>query len=396
MKRKLIFLNSHPIQYFAPMYQAIAEEETFDLEVWYCSRHGLDGEVDKQFGQAVKWDIPILEGYSHRFLKNVAFKPSIYGFWGLINLQVISLLLQMPRKTVVVVAGWSNITCLITIFFAKFTGKTVCLRCDPPLHKALLLSPIKRAAKSLLLGKVLFRLIDFFLYIGTQNKAFYQHYGVKPEQMIATPFAVDNTRFGHEASRLASTEEIRKQKDKLGIQPQSKVVLFTGKLYDVKRPFDLLQAFHRLNNKNLILLFVGDGELRPDLEQYVISHKIHNVVFTGFINQSEIPIYYALSDVIVLCSESEAWGLSINEALNFGLPAVVSDMVGCAGDLVQEGVNGYIFPKGDLNKLTDALNKVLYLAPKDYTEMSRASQRIIQNYSYQASINALKTQFTAA
>jgi len=394
MKRKLVFINTHPIQYFAPLYQAITHDDTFDLEVWYCSKHGLNGEIDKQFGQAVKWDIPLLEGYQYRFLRNAFFPASIYGFWGLMNLEVIRLLFRLPKGSILTVTGWSNFTYLISIFFGKIFGLTVCLRCESPLHKELALNRLKRISKSFLLGKLLFKLVDYFLYIGTQNKVFYEYYGIKANQLIFSPYAVDNIRFGREAARLADSEQPKHLKTALDLPPDSKIALFTGKLYNIKRPFDLIQAFHQISDPNLGLIVVGDGELRYTLEQYVRNHQMQNVVFVGFVNQSEISIYYAMANVIVLCSESETWGLSINEAMNFGLPAVVSDMVGCAGDLVKDGVNGSIFKKGNIEKLAEAIQQVLY--SKDYSKMREASRLIIQHYSYQASVNALKDRFATA
>jgi len=122
MKRKLVFLNSHPIQYFAPLYREIEKNGSFNLEVWYCSKHGLGGEVDRQFGTAVKWDIPILEGYRHRFLRNFSLKPSIYGFFGLLNFGIIGLLWRLPRRSVVVVHGWAFCTHWLAFFLPRFSA----------------------------------------------------------------------------------------------------------------------------------------------------------------------------------------------------------------------------------------------------------------------------------
>ncbi|MEL7122806.1 MAG: glycosyltransferase family 1 protein, partial [Bacteroidota bacterium] len=84
----IVFLNSHPIQYFAPLYQNLTQNG-LDVEIWYASKHGIAGEKDREFGTKVKWDIPILEGYQYRFLSNQSFRPSIYRFWGLANWSVL-------------------------------------------------------------------------------------------------------------------------------------------------------------------------------------------------------------------------------------------------------------------------------------------------------------------
>ena len=83
------------------------------------------------------------------------------------------------------------------------------------------------------------------------------------------------------------------------------------------------------------------------------------MVFTDFINQSELPAVYAASDVFVLPSEHEPWGLAVNEAMCASLPVVVSREVGCVADLVRDGVNGYTPAAGDIEGLARALQRLL-------------------------------------
>ena len=82
-------------------------------------------------------------------------------------------------------------------------------------------------------------------------------------------------------------------------------------------------------------------------------------MFTGFVNQSELPALYAASDVFVLPSEDEPWGLAVNEAMCAGLPVVVSREVGCVPDLVRDGVNGYTPAAGDVDGLARALRRLI-------------------------------------
>jgi len=76
----------------------------------------------------------------------------------------------------------------------------------------------------------------------------------------------------------------------------------------------------------------------------VDSQSIPDVIFAGFLNRSEISRAYVAADLLVLPSRiNETWGMVVNEAMNFGLPVIVSDKVGCAPDLVENGDNGYVF-----------------------------------------------------
>ena len=104
---------------------------------------------------------------------------------------------------------------------------------------------------------------------------------------------------------------------------------------------------------------MGDGVLRRDLENYSAKHQVTNVCFAGFRNQTELPRYFGVGDVLVLPSSTEPWGLVVNEAMNFGLPVICSNQVGCAADLVKPDENGYVFPAGDIDALADSLAAML-------------------------------------
>src|SRR3990172_7079616 len=84
------------------------------------------------------------------------------------------------------------------------------------------------------------------------------------------------------------------------------------------------------------------------------------VRIAGFLNQSELPAAYAAADVFVLPSAfHETWGLVVNEAMNFDLPVVVSDKVGCGADLIEPGRNGFIVPHDDTAQLAEAIGRLV-------------------------------------
>jgi hypothetical protein len=86
---RLAILNSHPIQYFAPLYRRSARESEIDLTIYYCSRQGLAEHVDPDFGVSVQWDVPLLEGYESRFLPNPRRRDRVGGLFSLINPSIV-------------------------------------------------------------------------------------------------------------------------------------------------------------------------------------------------------------------------------------------------------------------------------------------------------------------
>lgn len=387
---KLAIIMSHAIQYQAPLLRKITASGKIDLTAYFNWDFGVNQKsIDPEFKTKVKWDIPVLEGYKYKFLKNFSLRPSS-NFWGQLNFGIVKELIQ-NRYDATLIYGWNLFTNWLAFFIALIINTPIILQGESPLNQELLKSGWKQKIKMVVL-KRFFKHISAFLYIGEENKKFYESYGVPESKLFFCPYAVDNERFINESRLLiAKRATLRKE---LKIKDKDVVILFVGKLIEKKRPMDLLKAYELLfKTKNLktktYLLFVGDGVLRPELEKYIKENNLKNVIFTGFKNQTELPKYYTMADIFVLPSGiGETWGLVVNEAMCFGLPVIVSDMVGCGADLVKSGDNGYIFPFGDVEKLVEYLEELIL--NKDKRKIfGKKSFEIIQNYSHEKDIEGI-------
>lgn len=383
--KTVIFINSHPIQYFAPLYRYM-NEQGVKTKAWYCSRESIKGGIDKQFNVNIKWDIPLLDGYEYKFYKNYSWKPSHFnGFFGLINLGIVGQLFREP-KSVIIVHGWHYFTHMLVIIFGHLIGHTICLRNETPLQHESLKRGWKQRVRRFVLKRLIFPWIHFFLYIGKQNKLFYKSFNIAEAKFIFCPYSVDNFRFKHESYQLKGNLSIIRRK--LGIPEKDKVILYSGKYIEKKRPLDLLQAFVELNSPECWLLMMGEGDLRKEMEEMITKHSLKKVILTGFVNQSKIAEFYAISDVFVMCSGlGETWGLSVNEAMNFNLPVIVSDLTGCSDDLVKNGDNGYVFKTGEIDQLVVKLKEVLI---EKKLSWKNASETLINYYSYSTIVENVK------
>ena len=359
MSKPLIsYLISHPVQYFSPLFRQLAKSERMKLLVYYCANPRKKKQVDKGFGQVVTWDFPLLEGYKSKFLRNLSWASSLDNkFWSLINFDIVMKLVS-DKSEIVIVHGWSYFTNYLTIITAKLLGKKVWLRGENPLNQEIKKPKLLRVAKKIILQYCLFKLVDRFLYIGTQNRNFYQYYGVRDRQFIFAPYAVDNLYFSTQAAQLKGNRS--KLRSGYGVPTDSVVILFSGKYIQKKRPLDLLQAYARLKDTSVALVMVGEGEMRTEMEKFIKQFGLKNVFLTGFINQGEISNFYSLADIFVLPSgPGETWGLVVNEAMLFQLPVLVSSTAGCSTDLVKHGENGFIFEEGNVDELTNYLTMLI-------------------------------------
>ena len=351
---RLAVLSSHPIQYQVPLFRALAARPEIDLTVFFCSDWGLKAYCDEGFGQEVKWDVPLLDGYRYEFLPNVSPKANPSRFWGLINPAIVQRL-RKENFDAAWVHGWALASNWIA--WATATSRRLPILLWGETNGMTEPIGLKRIAKNIILKKF-FSQIAGFLSIGTNNANFYRSYGVSEERIFLTPYSVDNAFFIKRTQELEGQKQVLREKE--GMPPNLPVILFCGKFYDVKRPLDILKAFALLDRSlPASLVFVGAGPLRAEMEQFVAQRQVANVYFLGFRNQQELPKCYALADLFVLSSSSETWGVVLNEAMCSKLPVIVSDRVGAAVDLVRAGINGFTYPMGNVVALADCMRRML-------------------------------------
>lgn len=351
---RLGVLATHPIQYHAPLYRALARR--LDLEVYFAHQQTAQGQAKAGFGVAFEWDVPLLDGYSHQFLENEAKSPDVSTFWGC-STPAIADIIAREDFDAFLVTGWYN--------RSFWQAMRACWKTDTPLFirgDSQLATPRSlpfRLAKEGFYRSFIPR-FSAYLVVGERAREYYLYYGASPERMFFVPHFVDNAWF----QERAAEEDPRALRRELGVSRETRLLLFVGKFIPKKRPEDLVRATQLLNERGheVQAVLVGSGEQEERLRAVAQDAGVP-VHFAGFKNQSELPRYYVGADLLVLPSDGgETWGLVVNEAMACGLPAVVSDAVGCAPDLIDAGDTGEVFPMGDIEALADALERALQLA----------------------------------
>jgi glycosyltransferase involved in cell wall biosynthesis len=384
---RIAVLNSHPIQYFAPLYAYLNRAPDLEVTALYLSDFSIRGGRDSGFGQDIKWDLDLLHGYRSVFLGDAARTRQPDGFWSLVAPQVWNEL-RSPSYDVLWLHGHNYAANLIALTAAKSAGLPVMMRGET--HLGLPSGRVKSVLRRPVMG-ALYRLCDRVLAIGSANAAFYRAMGVPKDKIFLVPYSVDNERFVRSATldgrqRLQIRERFRLPADR-------PVVLYAAKLTPRKRPGDLIEAVWRLQSttdRPFTVLMVGSGELERQLRTFCAEYALDSVVFTGFINQSELPALYGASDVFVLPSEHEPWGLAVNEAMCAGLPVVVCREVGCVADLVEDGVNGYTPTVGDVEGLAGALQRLIENEDVRRQQGQRSLARILQ-WGYQQCLDGIRS-----
>lgn len=377
-KARVTFINTHPIQYFAPLYASLSRAQDMDVGAIYLSDYSIRGGVtDAAFGRVVKWDVDLVSGYTVRFARHASSRGEPRSFWSMVGPELWS---EIGRRDVdaIVVHGHSPAAMLVGVAAAMRNRIPVFMRGET--HLGLQRSALKAALRRPLLS-TLYRSLSGVLAIGTANAQFYRAMGVPEERIFYMPYTVDNDRF-MAASRIDARERAE-LRSVLGAKGDEPVLLYAAKFQDRKRPQDLIAAARILADRGLAMTvaMIGSGSLEPELRRLVAELRLDCVHFPGFFNQSQLPRMYAASDVFVLPSENEPWGLAINEAMCAGLPIVTSREVGCVPDLVRDGYNGATFDAGSPRGLADALDPIVR-NNELRRRMGEASRTVISGWSY--------------
>lgn len=372
----MVAVASHPIQYQAPWFRALAASPDIDFSVLFVQQPGAR-EQGRGFGVAFEWDVPLLEGYRSQRVPELRGKGGLHGFFAARIAHPVALVRQLDAD-VLLITGWHVWPLVQLLFAAWWVGVPVIMRGE---SNALRKRPgLARAWHRLLLGRC-----AAFLPIGRASRDLYRGYGIPEHQLFDTPYFVDNARFASSAAQAQSrVAELRKR---WSIPPQAVCILYAGKLEPKKRLLDLMEALRIAiaHPVQLHLVVVGSGELMAQAQAMATQSSLP-VTFAGFLNQTEIPSAYVAADCLVLPSDhGETWGLVVNEAMACGRPAIVSDQVGCAADLVTDGVTGFVVPFGDTAALAQRLVEVASNPGQLRAMGEKARERVLTGYSVEKS-----------
>jgi glycosyltransferase involved in cell wall biosynthesis len=352
---KLAALISHPIQYYSPIFRALAAR--CDLHVFFGQHLDANQHAKTGFRQAFDWDVDLLSGYTSTVLRNVARHPGPDHFMGC-DTPEIGVRLRNGNYHAILTAGWYLKCHIQAVLSAKRIGLPVLVRGDS--HLGTTRSTVKRGIKGVI-NPMFLRLFDGALYVGQKSRAFYEHYHYPAHRLFFSPHCVDNDWFAARATAEARAG-IRGPR---GISPETFVVLLAGKLVSLKRPFDLIaaSAICRAQGRAVEVMVAGSGELETEIRRRadVSDVPLHML---GFCNQTEMPPAYAAADALAMPSASETWGLVANEALACGRPVILSDACGCAPDLAADGTSGRIVPLGNIEALAGAIAGVMDQPPR--------------------------------
>jgi len=347
----------------------MAKHPRLKLHVAYCSLRGAEASLDPEFGTQVQWDVPLLDGYKWTHVPNKASGDE--SFWGLNNPGLRGLIRAGKFDAVICYTGYVRASFWIAKNAAKKSKAAFIFGTDTTTLEPRDGKSWKKWFKKIAWPHI-FRMADQVIVPSIGGRELMRSLGIPEERITQTPPCVDNDWWMGQAAKVNRAAE----RAKLNLQVSELAILFCAKLQPWKRPHDLLQAFAKARVANAKLIFAGEGPQRSDLEAETIRLGIADrVKFLGFMNQSQLPTVYAASDLLVLPSEYEPFGLVVNEAMCCRCPVMASDHVGAARDLVAPVAPDFVFPACN----ADALAEKLAAAVQDGERLLRLKEAVLEH-----------------
>ncbi len=350
-------MNSHPIQYFGPVYQEMALLDEVPFRVFYLSTRGVGETFDAGFSRSYSWDVPLLSGYP--FVFTAAAEKNRFREPRQLNAEGLDHLLDDWDPTDVVVHGYVGADARSAMSWARRHGRGIVMRADTWAGRGEVGGLLRRLSKRAWLRATLTGDLEACFPPGIRSAAYWERLGLPKSRIFEVPYGVDSSRF-----HRPGPGEYERLRERLGFSRGLPIVAYAGKLEPKKGIRALLDWWRDTGRTRLQCQFVvlGDG---PELAAVARAapHFASAIRLEGFVNQSRMPDYLRAIDLLLMPSvRAETWGFAAQEALACGAMVLASDSVGCVPDLVREGENGWVLPAEEWTLWGERLETAAYAA----------------------------------
>ena len=349
MKNKIIFLTYIPSPYRVDFFNELSKFENLYV-VYYQKGIGNLGwkETSKK------------HNYKHTFL---FAKNKFKGFMKLVKILFIN------RNETIIIGGYAMLPEIIAILFLKIFGVRFIINSDGGfISQGYLKTRVK---------KKLIQSASYWLSSGINTTKTLKYYGAKAAYIYEYPFS-SLSKIDIQTNKLSINEK-NTLKNTIDLKLENYYIVFVGQLIYRKGLDVLINAMLNVKTSNLEVLIIGDGELLIDLKQLVKDNKLQKKIhFLGKKSKDEVLLYLKSSDLFVLPSREDIWGLALNEAIANGLPVISTKQVGASFSLIEENLNGFIIDSDKTNDLSLCIDRVFNM---DMNQMQKKSIEIAKEFT---------------
>ena len=233
-------------------------------------------------------------------------------------------------------------------------------------------SRMKRIVKKFLFGKC-----SYFLCSSEFTRRWIHSFGIPENRSIAHNFS--SLHESDIIDHVPSNDERSEMRKSLGLENRTTVIA-VGRFLKLKQ-FDMLIKAFQPFDKDYQLLIVGEGNEKTTYDELIEINQLKHTKIIDFMSFEKLKKYYIASDILVLPSYSEVWGLVVNEGMGCGaLPAIVSNRCVVGYSLAKEGDSGFLFDYNNMIQLRENIGCLLE-NEELRNEMSHNALKSIRNYT---------------
>lgn len=346
----LIFAQNY-VTYHSSMYSEFFKKSKRKSIVVYQDQAGRSDKVEKRWNTKINWGIDLTKGFKSILIKNYSNNPYSSSFFSRINIHIPFVIYKMKPKKLFF-QGYANISSWLILFFSilfripsiNWKGERV-LKSNENISKL----------KIFVLKYFFFNFCHKIFYSCKGNLEYLRKFNIPEDKLNPMNCSVNNSHFTLQYK--SNKKKIKLLKKKYNISQNDKVIIVVSNFEKRKNIKSLLNIIPIIKNKKIKILIVGNGNYKKDIQTYKKIYR-NNIIISGFVDIKKISEYYSISDLFVLLSTYDPSPKTLNEALNFGLPCIVSKQIGTSEDLIKNGINGFVINNFDKYKVCNYVKRI--------------------------------------
>ncbi|MGG6238261.1 glycosyltransferase family 4 protein [Nodosilinea sp. AN01ver1] len=345
---------THPTQHHGPLWKKLSEQPNLSVKVLYLSAENQQAG-DKLLGNSAQaWDVDLLSGYDYHYLKDLSGKVPGTRRKTIISPELIDQLTPQNFDAVFM-QSFVNYSYRLTALLCKLRGIPLIMQNDATILSDGRYSRPRRVVMSFMYPWMM-NLADYWLSCGDHNEIHLRHYGIADDKIIRGCHPVDGDRYRQTIThRQADIQRVHRQH---AWDDDTLLYGFVAKYIERKSPFEFIEAIVKAHQQNPRMrgIMLGGGDLEPEINAR-LAQLNGEVINVGFVNQSELPLYYAAMHCFVCTSRIDPHPLVVSEAMASGCPPILSDRCGNWGysDTVVHRHNGLVYRYGSVSALAAAM-----------------------------------------
>lgn len=284
------------------------------------------------------------------------------------------------KPDIIHVAGWSEPACQVLLLLSRLYGRVGCVESDTQISYA---TPLWKRGLKRMLFPIFFEKPDLYFPGGQQQSRYLKKYGVPDFKIHIAQMTVDVNTLQRFFKSLTHADKLNCRAENT-TDSDAVIFLFVGRLLDWKGVRELIEAFNGLTHPKAWLWIVGEGDLTAEVN--LAAERNPKIRALGRRSDEDLWRIYAASDVVVVPSYEEPWGLVVNEAMAAAKPVIGSNRVGCVEDLVFHESTGLVIEPKDVGALQNAMQWLLD-HPLSRVEMGQAAATLMKKWTLEDEVD---------